>query len=351
MVDYGLMWGGCVLVKLVSVIIPVYNSERYIRACLDSVLSQSLEDMEVVCIDDGSFDSSKEIIRGYLAADRRVQLLEQENRGAAAARNRGIQHAQGEFLAFMDADDLYPEPATLQKLYQAAREHEVSVCGGSMGEFKTSAARVITSWDDPYQDGYTFKAPGLIAYADYQFDFGWTRFIYKRSLLIDQGIQQPECRYFEDPPFFVEALFAAGCFYAIPDITYLYRWNAGKNHALSSAQAAMDALAGVEHNIRFAHDKGYQRLFSISVHRLCDILELIDTNDLTVVNRQLEILDLLGSYPEAQAQTAQYAKALQWQFMDEKRMLSGLKLTRVSLFMARLRAYLKRRLGHARKDR
>ncbi|MCL1847023.1 MAG: glycosyltransferase family 2 protein [Coriobacteriia bacterium] len=329
----------------VSIIIPIYNGEQVLRQCLDSVLSQTLKNLEVICIDDGSTDSTKAIILEYRARDPRIQLLEQQNSGAAVARNRGIRVAQGEYLAFIDADDLYPTPHILQTLYQNAKDQQVSICGGSMGEFRANSKRIITYWYDPYQDGYTFTAPQLINYADYQFDFGWTRFIYKRSLLIEHGIWQPERRYFEDPPFFVQAMSAAGRFFAIPDITYLYRWSAGKKHRLSTKELVLDAFAGIEHNIRFAHDKDYRRLLEISVHRLCKTLELIDTNDLSIIERQLELLRLLESYPGAEAEAARFAHQLQWQFVDEKNMLKRFKLTRISLFLKRLNRFIKRRLG------
>ena len=336
----------------VSVIIPVFNGGLTLRECLDSVLRQTIEGMEVICIDNGSTDSSKAIIQQYAAQDPRLQLLEQENLGGPAwARNRGIQAAQGEYLAFMDADDLYPSPQTLQTLYQTAKEQGVNICGGSFGEFRATIKdtgkpkRIITHWDDPHAAGYTFAAPGLINYADYQFDFGWTRFIYNRAFLLEHHITQPQFRYFEDPPFLVQALSAAQRFYAIPQITYLYRWTPGKLHRLSTPQTALDALAAVEHNIRFAHSHGYQTLFDISVHRLCKILELITTNDLGVVARQLKILSLLQSLPNAAAQAQRLSQQLQWQFIDEKNMLNALRLTRLSLFLKRLKRFIKRHLG------
>ncbi len=89
----------------VSVIIPVYNVEKYLRECLDSVLGQTLRDIEVICVDDGSTDSSLDILREYRAADNRVSIYTQKNRGAGAARNTGMQYATGEYLFFMDSDD------------------------------------------------------------------------------------------------------------------------------------------------------------------------------------------------------------------------------------------------------
>ena len=88
-----------------SVIIPVYNAERYLRRCLDSVLAQTLRDIEVICIDDGSTDSSPSILDKYQAMDGRVRVIHNKNTGQGAARNRGIDAVTGDCICFVDADD------------------------------------------------------------------------------------------------------------------------------------------------------------------------------------------------------------------------------------------------------
>ena len=88
-----------------SVIIPVYNAEPYLRRCLDSVLTQSCRDLEVICVDDGSTDGSAALCDAYAAADPRLRVIRQENLSAGAARNRGLAAATGEFVHFLDADD------------------------------------------------------------------------------------------------------------------------------------------------------------------------------------------------------------------------------------------------------
>ncbi|KHL19278.1 CDP-glycerol glycerophosphotransferase [Mumia flava] len=93
---------------VLSVIIPVYNVEDYLAECLDSVLSQSLENLEVIVVDDGSTDDSPAVIERYAHADHRVHAYRQENAGQGAARNLGVEHARGEFITFLDADDIIP---------------------------------------------------------------------------------------------------------------------------------------------------------------------------------------------------------------------------------------------------
>ena len=89
----------------VSVIIPVYNTEKYLRQCLDSVVNQTLRDIEIICVDDGSTDGSIEILREYEQKDSRVKMLCQKNQYAGVARNNGLNYASGEYVFFMDSDD------------------------------------------------------------------------------------------------------------------------------------------------------------------------------------------------------------------------------------------------------
>lgn len=103
----------------VSVIIPVYNVERYLGECLDSILGQTLADLEVICVDDGSTDNSRRILADYATKDTRVKVAQLAHAGAFRARQRGICMASGEFLYFMDADDLLDKVA-LQELYGLA---------------------------------------------------------------------------------------------------------------------------------------------------------------------------------------------------------------------------------------
>lgn len=99
-----------------SVIIPVYNAAKYLSRCLDSVLIQTLRDIEVICIDDGSTDASSEILGRYHAADSRVRVIHQGNYGQGAARNRGVDVATGDSLCFIDADDTLADADALRSL-------------------------------------------------------------------------------------------------------------------------------------------------------------------------------------------------------------------------------------------
>lgn len=110
----------------VSVIIPVYNGERYLRPCLDAVQRQTLKEFEVICIDDGSTDGSLKILKEFEERDKRFRVICQENGGAAKARNHGLTLAKGRYLSFLDADD-YFETEMLEKAYEAAERENADL--------------------------------------------------------------------------------------------------------------------------------------------------------------------------------------------------------------------------------
>lgn len=115
----------------VSVIIPVYNTEKYLSHCLDSVINQSLEDIEIICVNDGSADHSADILEQYELKDKRIHVYSQANSYAGVARNTGMTYAKGEYLYFLDSDDYIKEDA-LAKMYSQADGDgaDVCVCGG-----------------------------------------------------------------------------------------------------------------------------------------------------------------------------------------------------------------------------
>lgn len=113
---------------MISVIIPVYNAEKYLPQCLDSLLKQTYTDFEAVCVDDGSTDGSLEILQEYAAKDARIKVFPRPNRGCSAARNLGLDKVCGEYVTFLDADDLL-HSQFLEIMLKEIKDADVSVCG------------------------------------------------------------------------------------------------------------------------------------------------------------------------------------------------------------------------------
>ena len=110
----------------ISVIIPVYNTEKYLRECLDSALGQTFKDIEVICVNDGSTDGSSQILEEYTAKDSRIFLIHQKNLGVSVARNVGLELARAEYILFLDSDDCF-RPELCQKVYDKATEDNLDL--------------------------------------------------------------------------------------------------------------------------------------------------------------------------------------------------------------------------------
>ena len=106
----------------ISIIIPVYNTKQYLPDCLDFVLAQTFQDFEAICIDDGSTDNSLEILNQYTLKDNRIKVISQQNQGVSVARNTGLSHAKGNYITFLDSDDVI-SPYFLEKLYNALKKN------------------------------------------------------------------------------------------------------------------------------------------------------------------------------------------------------------------------------------
>ena len=240
----------------VSVIVPVYNSSVYLRDCLDSIASQTLTDFEVICVDDCSSDDSRVICREYAQRDDRFRLFAlEQNSGAAAARNLGIAQACGEYVAFMDADDWYPTDDSLDVLYRAAMEQDADLCAGCIDRYDEAQGGVVpVGPEESHLACFDFEKAGWVVYADWQYDYGFTRFLYRRAFLQEQGIAFPLLRRHEDPVFLVRCLVAAGSFYAVPHVVYRIRM--GYKRMQFSEQQVDDALEGISQvlAISYEHD-------------------------------------------------------------------------------------------------
>ena len=110
----------------VSVVIPVYNVEPYLEKCLDSVINQTMQELEIICVNDGSTDGSREILERYAKQDLRIRIVDQENQGLSAARNTGMDYVTGKYLYFLDSDD-YISPDAMERLYEKAEEMQIDL--------------------------------------------------------------------------------------------------------------------------------------------------------------------------------------------------------------------------------
>ena len=121
----------------VSVIVPVYNTEKYIERCLNSLLTQTFGDIEIIVINDGSTDKSMQVIERLAEEDSRIKVIEQTNQKQGAARNRGLEIAKGDFITFIDADD-WVDIDYIDKMYHCIKKHDTDIAVASVIRIKAS---------------------------------------------------------------------------------------------------------------------------------------------------------------------------------------------------------------------
>lgn len=136
----------------VSVIIPIYNAEQYLRACLDSVVGQTLQDIEIICINDGSTDGSLTILEEYASKDARLHIISKKNEGLVAARKTGVLFANSEYIGYVDSDD-WVEPDMFEKMYAKMKEYDVELlCTGYFLEGSYTTVHLDTVEEGLYNE-------------------------------------------------------------------------------------------------------------------------------------------------------------------------------------------------------
>ncbi len=222
----------------ISVIIPVYNSEKYLEESLQSVLAQSLRNIELICVNDGSTDNSKEIIEKLQKQDYRIMLINKKNEGQGIARNIGMSYAQGKYIAFFDPDDLYKGNNVLKDLYDAAEKNNAMICGGNIECFYEKDKPFVTETYNKYH----VMNEGMIKYQDYQNVWAHVKYIFNRNFIEKNKINYPKCRRGEDSVFMINALYIAKEIYMLPETVYLYRHY--KKRAKFSPDIIVEMLMG-----------------------------------------------------------------------------------------------------------
>lgn len=206
----------------VSLIIPLYNAEKYIRRCLDSAMQQTFSDMEIIVVNDGSEDSSLEICREYEKMDSRFHVIDKENTGVSDSRNRAIDLAQGEYLQFLDSDDWLAPDAT-ESLVYAAKKYD---CDLVIADFYRVDGAVFTEKQHIRERGlltreqyaeYMMQEP-----ADFYYGVLWNK-LYRHSIIKDYQIRMNlELRWCEDFLFNLSYIRHAKRFTAIQTPIYYY---------------------------------------------------------------------------------------------------------------------------------
>lgn len=222
---------------MISVIVPVYNTERYLRLCINSLLRQTYQDIEIILINDGSTDSSGSICDEYAALDQRIRVFHKQNGGVSSARNCGIEAARGEYIAFVDSDD-YVEPGMLSAMYHKITEEDVDlvICGYTK---VLDTCSIFHYCDDSYLSGGADICRFILHCRSWcLFASIWNK-LYRRDLI--RKLFHQNISLGEDMIFNLDYLENCQTVSCIPQCYYYYRQN--QNNSLTRNQYQDDFFA------------------------------------------------------------------------------------------------------------
>lgn len=210
-----------------SLIVPVYNVEDYIEDCLDSIVPQLSDDIEVICINDGSTDNSLEVLSGYRKV-KNITIVSTNNGGLAAARNIGIRKAKGEYLVFIDGDDfIFPTYLSDIKKIILKQNHDIDILFVGLRRFDSTNMKLLP--EEPYylasSYGVEGRLPPKVIYKRLFEKFGAPFKVIKRSFFIEENLFYQEGTLFEDVIPHVKAILTAKQIYISNLAPYCYRFN------------------------------------------------------------------------------------------------------------------------------
>ena len=242
----------------ISVIVPVYKCEQYIHRCVNSILNQTFSDFELILVDDGSPDNCGEICEDYAKKDFRVKVIHQVNGGQAAARNNGVKEAQGEWLHFVDSDDMI-HPKTLEILYKTAIDNDVklSMCSAFQGEnipddfsknFDVTANILNMDEENIFH---------LCKNEKYYYWVVWGKLLHK-SIFLKHPLT--EGRIYEDNAIVCKWLHEAKKVAVIPSPLYFYYINTSGTTKNNFTEKQLDILWAFEEQISYFHSLDYEKM-------------------------------------------------------------------------------------------
>lgn len=196
----------------VSVVVPVYNAENYLQECLDSIVNQTLKEIEIICVDDGSSDGSLNILREFAEQDTRIHVIQQNNLYAGVARNNGLKHASGQYVMFLDADDFF-EPNMLETLYKQSVKTNADVCVCDGRAYLND--KKVFAYPLHYLENQLLPNKEVFSYTDipeyillFTSPAPWNK-IFRREFIVNNGIKFQDLKKSNDLYFVYLALVCA----------------------------------------------------------------------------------------------------------------------------------------------
>ncbi len=253
----------------VSVIVPVYNVEEYLPKCLDSLVNQTLEDIEILVVNDGSPDNSQTIIDDYAKRyPDKIRSFVKENGGLSDTRNFGVKHAVGEYIGFIDSDD-YAVENMYELLYNKAVEEDSDavVCNFCKLNNGSVTENLVIKHPDEYFNLSVEESPYILFESK---SYAWNK-LFRRSWYVENGFEFPVGQWFEDSAVVYNMLYMANRVSAVVNSLYIYRTDRDDSITKKSSTKVYDVFKSVEsiHNFFYGHTNN-KTLLNV-IDRLCQV--------------------------------------------------------------------------------
>lgn len=244
----------------ISIIIPIYNSEQYLEQCLRSAMNQTMRDIEIICVNDGSSDGSLQILKRFSNKDCRIKIINKKNTGYGNTMNKGIDSASGKYLIFLESDDFIKE-TLCEVLYEICEKYNLDIAKADYYEFKMKGEEVCSRYKriSDYDNYHRILNPKINMELFYASMYTWTC-MYKREFIIKNKIRHNETpgASYQDNGFWFQTLMFCERLYLLDQAFYMYRqdnpyssiYNKGKIYAFSNEytyiQKKLEAYKGSE---------------------------------------------------------------------------------------------------------
>lgn len=240
----------------ISIIVSVFNTEKYLRECLNSLVNQTFKSVEIICVDDGSTDNSPEILEEFKAKDKRIKVIHQENFGPSVARNNALKIAQGDYIGFVDSDD-WVDLDFFEKLYNAAKKNNADIAAGDFYR----RGKKIKSQKLKYKKEEVFINPTDKIKSAYvpKYNYIWNK-IYRRDSLLKLNLQFEKGRYYEDMLWLVKIIYFLNGFVTVPNTFYHYRKTNNSIVTKKSLKHMKDRVYAENEMVKFMYDHNVQIL-------------------------------------------------------------------------------------------
>ena len=225
-----------------SVIVPVYNVEEYIAECIESIISQSLKDIEIIVIDDGSKDSSIDIVRSF--NDERIKIISKNNGGLSSARNKGMEYASGKYICFIDSDDYIEDRLALEELYNIGEiDNSDIVVGNAFEVYPNGSKKEIRRDREIFKRDCLDSEKFLIKFRekDCMYSAVWMN-IYRKNFIEMNKFRFKEGIYHEDEEFIPRVFLSANKISIYPKAFYAYRIRKGSIMTTKNIKRAYDII-------------------------------------------------------------------------------------------------------------